>query len=92
MTHTIREKTKLLNRVRRLRGQVEAVERALETEAGCERVLQLIVAGRGAMNGLLAEVMEDHIRNHILDPAREPESESTRGAAELIDIVHSYFK
>ncbi len=92
MTHTAREKTKLLHRVRRLRGQVEAVERALETEAGCERVLQLIAACRGATNSLMAEVMKDHIRTHILDPAREPESESARGAAELIDIVHSYFR
>lgn len=86
MTHTIREKTKLLNRVRRLRGQVEAIERALETEAGCERVLQLIAASRGAMNGLMAEVVEDHIRTHLMDPAR------AEGAAELIDVVHSYFK
>jgi hypothetical protein len=45
--------------VRRLRGQVEAIERALEVEAGCERVLQLIAASRGAMNGLMAEVVED---------------------------------
>jgi FrmR/RcnR family transcriptional regulator, repressor of frmRAB operon len=44
MSHTIREKTKLLHRVRRLRGQVEAVERALEAEAGCERVIQLVVS------------------------------------------------
>lgn len=87
MTHTVREKTKLLNRVRRLRGQVEAIERALETEAGCERVLQLIAASRGAMNGLMAEVVEDHIRTHLMGSAR-----SDDGAAELIDVVHSYFK
>ncbi|MGH8127898.1 MAG: metal/formaldehyde-sensitive transcriptional repressor [Gammaproteobacteria bacterium] len=86
MTHTIRGKTKLLNRVRRLRGQVEAIERALEAEAGCERVLQLIAASRGAMNGLMAEVVEDHIRTHLMDSAR------AEGAAELIDVVHSYFK
>ncbi len=78
MTHTVREKTKLLHRVRRLRGQVEAVERALETEAGCERVLQLIAACRGATNGLMAEVMEAHIRTHTLDPARAPDTEPAR--------------
>jgi DNA-binding FrmR family transcriptional regulator len=87
MTHTIREKTKLLNRVRRLRGQVEAIERALESEAGCEKVLQLIAASRGAMNGLMAEVVEDHIRTHLMGSARAKES-----GAELIDVVHSYFK
>lgn len=92
MTHTVREKTKLLHRVRRLRGQVEAVERALEAEVGCERVLQLITACRGAMNGLMVEVMEDHIRTHVLDPALEPDSERARGAEELIDVVRSYLK
>jgi DNA-binding FrmR family transcriptional regulator len=59
MTHTIREKAKLLNRVRRIRGQVEAIERALEQEIGCADVMQLIAAVRGAMGGLMAEVMED---------------------------------
>lgn len=86
MSHTIREKAKLLNRVRRLRGQVEAIERALESEAGCERVMQLIAASRGAMNGLMAEVVEDHIRTHLMHP------EADDSAAELIDVVHSYFK
>ena len=51
MTHTIRDKQKLLARVRRMRGQVEAIERALETEAGCEQVMHLIAAARGAMAG-----------------------------------------
>ena len=57
MTHTIREKTKLLARVRRIRGQVEAVERALEEEVGCADVLQVIASVRGAINGLMAEVI-----------------------------------
>lgn len=62
MSHTVREKQKLLNRVRRIRGQVEAIERALEEERGCNDVLQQITSCRGAMNGLLAVVLEDHIR------------------------------
>ena len=69
MGHTIREKEKLLNRVRRVRGQVEALERALEEEKGCADVLHLVVAARGAMNSLMAEVIEDHIRVHVVDPA-----------------------
>lgn len=92
MSHTVRDKKKLLNRVRRLRGQVEAIERALENESGCERVLQLIAASRGAMNALMAVVIEDHIRMHIVDPAKRPDSARSQGAAELIDVVHSYFK
>ena len=68
MSHTKTEKEKLLARVRRVRGQVEAVERALENEKGCAAVLHLIVAARGAMNSLMTEVIEDHIRLHIVDP------------------------
>lgn len=51
MGHTVREKTKLLNRVRRIRGQMEAVERALQEEKGCVVVLQLIAGVRGAVMG-----------------------------------------
>ena len=86
MSHTIREKQKLLNRVRRIRGQVEAIERALDGEAGCEQIMHLIAGCRGAMNGLLAEVVEDHIRTHLVE--REP----SHGVEELVDVVHSYFK
>jgi DNA-binding FrmR family transcriptional regulator len=92
MSHTVREKTKLLKRVRRIRGQVEAVERALEEEIGCGDVLHLVAAVRGAINGLMAEVVEDHIRFHVVDPARETDHERAEGAQELIDVVHSYLK
>ena len=90
MSHTKSEKTKLLNRVRRLRGQVEAVERALEDEKGCAAVLHLIVAARGAMNGLMAEVIEDHLRLHVVHPTRD--TERARGADELIEAVQSYLR
>ena len=92
MGHTIREKSKLLARVRRIRGQVEAIERALEAEVGCADVLQVIASVRGAVNGLMAEVMEDHIRFHVVDPARERDRDRARGAEELIDVVRSYLK
>jgi DNA-binding FrmR family transcriptional regulator len=92
MAHTIREKTKLLARVRRIRGQVEAIERALESEVGCADVLQVIASVRGAMNSLMAEVMEDHIRFHVVDPARERDPEKARGAEELIEVVRAYLK
>jgi DNA-binding FrmR family transcriptional regulator len=66
MSHTVANKGKLLNRIRRIRGQLEAVERALDTEAGCGVVLQRIAAARGAMNSLMSEVLEDHVRTHVL--------------------------
>ena len=86
MAHTIRERNKLLARVKRIRGQVEAIERALDGEAGCEQVMHLIAGCRGAINGLLAEVVEDHIRAHLVE--REP----GQGVEELVEVVHSYFK
>ncbi len=91
MTHTIREKSKLLARVRRIRGQVDAVERALETEIGCADVLQLIASVRGAVNGLMAEVIEDHIRCHLAAPALAAEARA-EGADDLIDVVRAYLR
>jgi DNA-binding FrmR family transcriptional regulator len=90
MSHTKREKLKLLNRVRRVRGQVEAVERALEEEKGCSNVLHLIVAARGALSSLMTEVIEDHIRLHVVDPDKG--AERHRGAEELIEAVQAYLK
>ena len=92
MTHTIREKTKLLNRVRRLRGQVEAIERALEAEEECIDVMQLVVSVRGAASSLMAELMEDHIRLHVSDPARDSDADRAKGSEQLIDVVHAYLK
>jgi DNA-binding FrmR family transcriptional regulator len=88
----VREKSKLLRRVRRIRGQVEAVERALEAEIGCADIMQLIAAVRGATNGLMAEVMQDHIRVHAMDPERQPDSERAQATEALIDVVRSYLK
>jgi FrmR/RcnR family transcriptional regulator, repressor of frmRAB operon len=89
---TTREKTKLVNRARRIRGQIEAVERALEREISCSEMLRIITSARGAINGLMAEVLEDHIRMRVADPLREPDAERALAAGELIDIVHSYLK
>ena len=90
MGHTVREKAKLLGRVRRIRGQVEALERALEMEKGCSEVLHQIAAVRGAMNGLMAEVIEDHVQTHIASPAVTSDAERAKGADELIDVIRAY--
>jgi DNA-binding FrmR family transcriptional regulator len=89
MAHTIREKSKLIARVRRIRGQVEAVERALASETECTDVLRLIASVRGAVNGLMAEVMEDHIREHVNAASADARA---KGAEELAEIVKSYLK
>ncbi len=91
MSHTAREKAKLLARVRRIRGQVEAIERALESEAGCAEVLHLLAASRGAMNGLMAEVIEDHVREHVA-AGELTEAARTEGADELLEVIRAYLK
>jgi len=92
MSHTIKKKAKLLARAHRIRGQIEAVERALEAEKGCAAVLQLVVGARGAMNSLMAELIEDHIRMHVVDPARERNRSRAESAEELIEVVRAYLK
>jgi DNA-binding FrmR family transcriptional regulator len=79
-------------RISRIRGQVEAIERALNEEKDCAAVLQTIAACRGAINGLMAEVMEGHIREHILDPAQDPTSTQQEAAEDIIDLIKSYLK
>ena len=92
MTHTVREKQKLLARVRRIRGQVEAVERALEAEAGCEAVMHLLASTRAAMAGLMAEVVEDHVRTHLVDAVAHPGALDDEAADALVTVVRTYLK
>jgi DNA-binding FrmR family transcriptional regulator len=92
MAHTAREKEKLLLRVRRLRGQIEAIERALDSEEDCTSVLQLMAACRGALNGLMAEVIEGHVWFHVLSPDTGKESPQAAAAEELIDVVRTYLR
>jgi len=90
MPHVATEKTKLLNRLRRIRGQIEALERAVNEESECARVLQQATACRGAMDGFIAEVIEDHIREHMVDPAAPEGDPRVLAAEELVAIVHAY--
>jgi DNA-binding FrmR family transcriptional regulator len=90
--HTSRDKEKLIARVRRIRGQVEAIEKALVSEEECPRVLMTVAACRGALTALTSEILEDHIRFHVLDPEAKANSKRVRAAEELIDVVHAYLK
>ena len=92
MAHTIRDKQKLLARVRRIRGQIEAIERALDSEAGCEKVMQLIAGVRGATAGLMAEVVEEHVRTHLVDAEKHPGALDGEATEQLLDVVRTYLK
>jgi DNA-binding FrmR family transcriptional regulator len=92
MSHTIGDQKKLLARVRRIRGQVESIERALASEAGCEQVMHLIAGARGAMAALMAEIVEDHVRSHLVDEEKHPGALNTDAAEQLLGVVRTYLK
>ena len=92
MSHTVKDKQQLLLRAKRIQGQVEALVRALDEERDCSDVLQVMSAARGAMNSLMAELLEGHIRSHVLNGKQRPTSGQVAAADEVIDMVKSYLK
>jgi DNA-binding FrmR family transcriptional regulator len=88
MSHLSREELDLLNRTKKVVGQLESVQRALNEHAPCADILQRLAAARGAINSLMAELMEDHIRHHMTGKSKSSED----AAADLIEIVRSYLK
>ena len=92
MSHTTqeKEKRKLLLRLRRIRGQLDAVERRIEEDASCAAILQQATACRGALDAFIAEVVEDHILEHIVDPSLPRDDPRAVATEELVEIVHSY--
>ena len=92
MADVVEDRQKLINRVRRLAGQIEALERAVENDAGFTEVMRLLTAGRGAMNSIMAEVVEDHIQVHLMGGDRRPSRAELEAAEELLDVLRSYIK
>jgi FrmR/RcnR family transcriptional regulator, repressor of frmRAB operon len=90
MAHTTKDKKKLLSRIRRIKGQTEAIERALEAEVECDDILQLVASCRGALNGLMAELIEGHLRFHVLDPRQKTLPSQLEAANELMAVVKRY--
>jgi DNA-binding FrmR family transcriptional regulator len=91
MAHTIKGKKGLLTRVRRIKGQTEALERALDQESECSAVLQQIAAIRGAVNGLMAEVLEGHLREHFEMDAVDPKQRN-EDLQQVMSVLRSYMK
>lgn len=91
MPHSPREKKQALTRVRRIKGQVAALEQALDDGAECAAILQQLAAVRGAVNGLMAAVLESHLREEF--PHTEARSDSQKQSIdETISIVRSYLR
>lgn len=91
MGHMIEKKGELLARVKRIGGQVAAVERGLDRDAGCAEILHLVAAVRGAVNGLLDEIIVDHLGEHVAKSGLS-DAERAKGAEELMTVIRRYAK
>ncbi len=91
MSHIKTGKDDLLKRVKRIAGQIQAVERALEAEDDCAKTLHLVAATRGAINGLMDEIIEAHAREHVAKPGLS-DAERAEGVEELIEAIRRYTK
>lgn len=90
MAHIIKDKQKILSRVNRIKGQLEAFSKAIESEQDCYQVMQLLASCRGALNGLMSEVVERHIREHVIEA--ENKKMAAESAEDLVDIMKSFLK
>ena len=90
MSHTHRSKDKLVARIRRLKGQMEAVERALANEQPCGDVLQLLASIRGALSGLTVELMQEHLSEHVVQA--QTDAERRQAASELAEALRTYMR
>jgi DNA-binding FrmR family transcriptional regulator len=92
MAHTTRDREKLLLRIKRIRGQVDGVHRMLDGGDDCYAVLQTVAACRGALTGLMVEIIEGHVRDHILDPAEQPTAAQRRASEELLEVLRAFLR
>lgn len=90
MSHTSQHKAPLLARVRRLKGQLDAIERALEADAPCAEILNLAASVRGATNGLVVELLEDHLHSHVVEA--ETDDARKTAASDLVDVMRRHLK
>ncbi|KAF1712528.1 regulator [Pseudoxanthomonas kalamensis DSM 18571] len=91
MPHSPEDKKKALTRVRRIRGQLDALERALDAGADCAPVLQQLAAVRGAVNGLMSEVLESHLRETLVQSSPSKATHQA-GIDDAVALVRSYLK
>jgi DNA-binding FrmR family transcriptional regulator len=93
MAHTSHDKEKLIQRIKRIRGQLNAAEKALENDRECSEVLHTLTACKGALGSLIAEVLEEHVHNHILNSGhKKPVKGQIHAADELISIIKTYLR
>lgn len=92
MSHVAEDKKKIISRIRRIKGQLEAVERGLDEGKECFIVLQTLSACRGGLNGLMGELVEGHIKEHVMKNSSQPKTTQDKSALELIKLMKTYWK
>jgi FrmR/RcnR family transcriptional regulator, repressor of frmRAB operon len=92
MAHTVHEKDKLLARIKRIQGQMGSIRTSIEDEGDCFEILNVVASCRGALNGLMAELIEGHVKGHVLDRGKKPTAEQSQATEQLIGIVKAYLK
>lgn len=90
MGHTQNDKTRLFSRVNRIKGQLDSFVKAIEKEEDCYKVMQILASSRGALNGLIGEIMEGHIRGHIVEAGNK--KLASKAGEELIQVLKSFWK
>lgn len=91
MAHILNNQKSLLTRVRRIKGQTASLETALQSGEECLKVLQQVAAVRGAINGLMSELLEGHIREHLMNENATPQ-ERNSDLEEIVAVIRSYLK
>jgi DNA-binding FrmR family transcriptional regulator len=94
MPHSQEDKKKALIRLKRIKGQAEALERAIEVGTDCSLLLQQISALRGAAGGLMAEVLESHLRESFGQNGKaiSPGPQALEDIDEIVKILRTYLK
>ena len=92
MAHTTKDKKRLTSRISRIRGQLNAVDRAVREDKDCFLTLQTTAACHGALNSLMVEILEGHIRNHLLEPGVARVAERRKAAREVIAIIRAFLR
>ena len=92
MPHLITDKKKLVARMRRIRGQIESIERAIESDTECQQILETLASVRGALMGVMSALMESHLLNHVLDSNSKLADQHSRVAKEMVRIVKAFTK
>jgi DNA-binding FrmR family transcriptional regulator len=90
MAHTIKGQKKLLDRLKRLQGQLNSVQTSLEKEDECYKILQTLASARGALNGLMGEIVEEHLREHIVNA--KTTKDAGKAGEETVEILKSFWK